>query len=160
MDLEGSGGLDDTLVPVDFEQNGQIDADIIHRYLVTQIPVSAQLHVIFDCCHSGSAMELPYVYRTDEYGNVSAMDNIQSGIRLATSAAQLLQGGFTMQKMQNAEQLYAGATSFFKSLKHMGEPSEEGLGESDTGAGHEYTRAENKKVFLFSGCKWLWEAHL
>jgi metacaspase-1 len=137
---------------VDFETNGQIDADIIHRYLVSQLPNTAQLHAIFDCCHSGSAMELPYVYRTDDDGNVNLVDNIKQGLQLATSAATLLAGGFTISKVQDAEQLYAGASSFFKSLQHRGGEGEEGLAESESTESHEYTKGENKRVFLFSGC--------
>jgi hypothetical protein len=38
------------------------------------MPESAQLTAIFDCCHSGSVMELPYTYRTDEDGNVNIVD--------------------------------------------------------------------------------------
>jgi hypothetical protein len=66
--------MDDTIVPVDYEQCGQIDSDVLHKQLVTPLHSSCQLHCIFDCCHSGSAIELPYVYRTDEDGNVSLMD--------------------------------------------------------------------------------------
>jgi metacaspase-1 len=68
------GGIDDTICPVDFQQNGQIDADILHDHLVSRMPPSAQLHAVFDCCHSGTAMQLPFTYRTDEDGNVSLLD--------------------------------------------------------------------------------------
>jgi hypothetical protein len=99
-------------------------------------------------------MELPFVYRTDADGNVNMVDNIKQGIQLASAAAHLLNGGFTMDKVQDAEQLYAGATSFFKSLQHMGgEGGEQGLGESESAGQHEYIKGENKRVFLFSGCK-------
>jgi len=66
--------IDDTICPVDFQENGQIDSDILHQRLVSQLPPDAQLHCVFDCCHSGSAMELPYVYRTDDEGNVNLVD--------------------------------------------------------------------------------------
>jgi hypothetical protein len=66
--------MDDTIVPVDFEERGQIDSDVLHRQMVSALPQSSQLHCIFDCCHSGSAIELPFVYRTDDEGNVSLMD--------------------------------------------------------------------------------------
>lgn len=52
----------------------QINADIMHANLVYPMPPDAQLHAIFDCCHSGSVMELPFVYRTDEDGNVNMVD--------------------------------------------------------------------------------------
>lgn len=77
-----SSGYDDTIVPVDFERNGQIDSGTLHRHLVSALPQNSTLFVIFDCCHSGSALELPYVYRTDEYGNVSVIDNLRQGFEL------------------------------------------------------------------------------
>jgi hypothetical protein len=69
-----ASGMDDTIVPVDFEENGQIDSGTLHRHLVSALASGSQLHVILDCCHSGSAMELPFVYRSDENGNVSMVD--------------------------------------------------------------------------------------
>lgn len=73
-DGDRQSGFDDTIVPVDFEKNGQLDSDTLHRHLVSALAPGCQLHIIFDCCHSGSAVELPYVYRTDEDGNVSLID--------------------------------------------------------------------------------------
>jgi metacaspase-1 len=61
-------------VPVDFEEAGQIDSDVLHRCVVSPLPQGTQLHAIFDCCHSGSTLELPYVYRTDDEGNVNLLD--------------------------------------------------------------------------------------
>lgn len=73
-DGDRESGFDDTIVPVDFERNGQIGSDTLHRHLVSRLAPGSQLHIIFDCCHSGSAVELPYVYRSDEDGNVSMVD--------------------------------------------------------------------------------------
>jgi hypothetical protein len=67
-------GIDDTICPVDFAESGQINSDILHQVLVSRLPPTAQLHAVFDCCHSGTAMELPYTYRTDEDGNVNLVD--------------------------------------------------------------------------------------
>jgi len=73
-DGDRASGMDDTIVPVDFEQQGQIDSDTLHRRLVSALAPGSQLHVILDCCHSGSALELPFVYRSDENGNVNMVD--------------------------------------------------------------------------------------
>lgn len=75
-------GYNDTIVPADFEVNGMITSDTLHRHLVSALPRNSTLFVLFDCCHSGSAVELPYVYRTDEDGNINLMDNIQAGMQL------------------------------------------------------------------------------
>jgi len=97
-DGDRSSGFDDTIVPVDFERNGQISSNTLHRHLVSALPPNSTLFIIFDCCHrldpsprkdrsgtnssSGSAVELPFVYRTDEDGNVNIMDNLRMGAQL------------------------------------------------------------------------------
>jgi metacaspase-1 len=56
-----------------------------------------------------------------------------------------------MNKMRDAEVLYAGAQSFFKGLQHMGEGGggEEGLGDADVS---DY-RGETRRVIMYSGCR-------
>ncbi|KAB8339209.1 hypothetical protein FH972_022143 [Carpinus fangiana] len=130
-DGDRASGFDDTIVPVDFEQNGQIDSDTLHRHLVSALHPSSTLFIIFDCCHSGSAVELPFVYRTDDDGNINLMDNLKTGVQLLGEAGYLIQGGFTFDKLAHAKELYAGATSFFRGLKHMGEQQQEGLAEDE-----------------------------
>ena len=83
-DGDRRSGFDDTIVPYDFEQNGQISSDTLHRNLVSALAPNSTLFVIFDCCHSGSALELPFVYRTDEDGNVNLVDNLKEGVALAS----------------------------------------------------------------------------
>ena len=60
-DGDRGAGFDDTIVPVDFEKKGQITSDTLHRRLVSKLPPSSSLFIVFDCCHSGSAVELPFV---------------------------------------------------------------------------------------------------
>ena len=74
-DGDRESGLDDTIVPVDYERSGQINSDTLHKTLVSALPQNSTLFVIFDCCHSGSAIELPYVYRSDADGNVSMVSH-------------------------------------------------------------------------------------
>ncbi|KAK5136745.1 hypothetical protein LTR08_002041 [Meristemomyces frigidus] len=146
-----ASGFDDTIVPVDYVENGMIPSGILHRTLVTHLPPNSSLFIVFDCCHSGSAVELPYVYRTDEDGNVSMLDNIQAGMRLVGAASRLVEGGFTVGKLNDAESLLAGATSFFKGLSHQQEVDRYGLGESDTLDAYASEGAKN--VCMYSGCR-------
>lgn len=63
----------------------------------------------------------------------------------------LIQGGFSVQKVQEARELIAGATSFFNSLKHRTGPvDEEGVGEEHF---VEDWKSEHKRVIMYSGCK-------
>lgn len=149
-DGDRDSGYDDTIVPVDFEQSGQLDSDTLHRRLVSKLPPTSTLFIIFDCCHSGSAIELPYMYRSDADGNVSLKDNVKQGMSLMSAASHLLQGGFTMSKVSEAKAIMTGAKSFLNNLKHVGQPQEEGLGEEHF---QEDWKGEHKNVFMYSGCK-------
>lgn len=143
-------GILDTICPVDFRRNGQIDSDTLHQHLVSRMPPSSTLFVILDCCHSGSALELPYVYKSDDDGNVSMIDNIREGVHLMGEASDLFMGGFSFNKLAEAQDLYAGATNFFRCFKHLGEQQAPGLGADENNAMYE---REHKMVTMFSGCR-------
>lgn len=53
-------GYDETLIPVDFKESGQILDDDVFKILVKPMKRDVQVTVLMDCCHSGSALDLPY----------------------------------------------------------------------------------------------------
>ncbi|GAA5918649.1 hypothetical protein JCM1841_002292 [Sporobolomyces salmonicolor] len=65
-DLDGDedDGYDETIYPLDFKQSGEIVDDEMHAIMVRPLPQGCRLTAIFDCCHSGSALDLPYMYST------------------------------------------------------------------------------------------------
>ncbi|KAK5184734.1 Ca(2+)-dependent cysteine protease, partial [Cryomyces antarcticus] len=103
----------------------------LHRVIVSPMHPQVRLTILFDCCHSGSAVELPYVYRPNSAGQVNLVDNVKKGMSLVAAAANLVQGGFTMNKVNDAKMLLGGAKSFFAGLQHRdaGPTNEDGLGE-------------------------------
>ncbi|KAK4945520.1 hypothetical protein LTR66_014379 [Elasticomyces elasticus] len=149
-DGDRSSGFDSTIVPVDYETMGQLDSDTLHRHIVSALAPQSTLFVVFDCCHSGSAIELPFVYRSDADGNVNLMDNVKQGMHLVGAATHLIQGGFTINKVGEAKQLIAGATSFFRGLTHSGGHQEAGLNPEEF---EEDWVSERKMVTMFSGCR-------
>ncbi|KAF9478415.1 peptidase C14 [Pholiota conissans] len=58
-------GYDEVIYPVDYESEGHIVDDEIHDTMVKPLPAGCRLTAIFDSCHSGSAMDLPYIYSTE-----------------------------------------------------------------------------------------------
>lgn len=149
-DGDRDSGYDSTIVPVDFEQNGQLDSDKLHRTLISALPPSSTLFIIFDCCHSGSAVELPFVFRSDGEGNVSLIDNVKTGVQLFNQATSLIHGGFSASKLSQAKDLFAGAQTLFKQFQHAGEEQEEGVGEEHF---QEDWVSEHKFATMFSGCR-------
>ncbi|KAK0841781.1 Ca(2+)-dependent cysteine protease [Friedmanniomyces endolithicus] len=65
-DLDGDedDGYDEVIYPVDFRQAGHIVDDEMHRIMVHNLQGGVRLTAIFDSCHSGSALDLPYIYST------------------------------------------------------------------------------------------------
>jgi hypothetical protein len=49
-----------TLIPVDFQRAGQILDDDLYTHLVKKTRHGVTVTVLMDCCHSGSALDLPY----------------------------------------------------------------------------------------------------
>ncbi|OUM65245.1 hypothetical protein PIROE2DRAFT_41838 [Piromyces sp. E2] len=66
-------GFDETILPLDFQKSGQIVDDVIYEHLVTPLPQGCRLTAIFDSCHSGTVLDLPYTYQCD--GQVEVIEN-------------------------------------------------------------------------------------
>jgi hypothetical protein len=60
-------GLDETIVPLDYQEAGEISDDTLYHELVVALRGSgACLTVVADCCHSGTGLDLPINYSADE----------------------------------------------------------------------------------------------
>ncbi|KAK4521988.1 uncharacterized protein ATC70_004527 [Mucor velutinosus] len=60
--------FDETIYPLDFQEfegeSGQLRDDDMHDLLVKPLPPKCRLTCIFDSCHSGTVLDLPFVYST------------------------------------------------------------------------------------------------
>ena len=65
------------LVPLDYSSNGLIRDDQLYNLLVKELPLGyGNLFSIIDACHSGTSLDLPYVYRSDaEYNYIEIKIN-------------------------------------------------------------------------------------
>ncbi|CCD20056.1 peptidase, putative, (fragment), partial [Trypanosoma vivax Y486] len=54
--------FDQCLLPVDYEKNGCILDNDIHKVLLSRLPAGVRLTAVFDCCHSGTMMDLAFKY--------------------------------------------------------------------------------------------------
>lgn len=55
-------GHDETILPCDYENSGQIRDDEIWGTMVYPLPAGVKLTAVMDCCHSGTGMDLPLDY--------------------------------------------------------------------------------------------------
>jgi hypothetical protein len=58
-------GYDETLIPVDFQKQGQIRDDDLLRILVRPMKEGVTMTCLMDCCHSGTVLDLPYRFTAD-----------------------------------------------------------------------------------------------
>ena len=65
QDGDEDDGYDETLVPVDFQRNGQIRDDDIFKILVKPLRAGVTMTCLMDCCHSGTVLDLPYRFTAD-----------------------------------------------------------------------------------------------
>lgn len=62
---EEADGYDEALVPRDFQSSGMIRDDDLYEILVKELPMGVHMTSLMDCCHSGSIMDLPYIFKGD-----------------------------------------------------------------------------------------------
>jgi len=64
QDLDGDevDGWDEVIYPLDFKRNGSIIDDEMHNIMVKPLPSGCRLTGLFDSCHSGTVLDLPYIY--------------------------------------------------------------------------------------------------
>jgi len=135
-DLDGDedDGYDEVIYPLDFKMAGHIVDDEMHWIMVRPLAPGVRLTAIFDSCHSGTALDLPYVYSTQ---------GVLKEPNLAKEAGQgLLQAGMSYMRgdlggvFSDLSGLYKKATS--------GQGAEERTRQ---------TRTAPADAIMWSGCK-------
>ncbi|RIA93234.1 caspase domain-containing protein [Glomus cerebriforme] len=135
-DLDGDedDGYDETIMPLDFQKNGQIIDDIMHDIMVRPLPPGVRLTAIFDSCHSGTALDLPYIYST--HGKVKEPNLLsESSNALMNAGMSYLRGDFGGIKT---------------SLVSFGKKATSG---KNISAQNKQTKSSPADVIMLSGCK-------
>ncbi|EGF82355.1 hypothetical protein BATDEDRAFT_9780 [Batrachochytrium dendrobatidis JAM81] len=144
-DGDEEGGYDQTIVPLDHEQAGQITDDEMNAILVHPLPKGARLTAVFDCCHSGSVLDLPYTYSVDGNLEITFKDNTKEILKHGLQAGLALFKNDKETAMREAFQ----AVSLVKESK-TGQPS------ANAEAARKKTieqKSSEADVVMFSGCK-------
>jgi len=132
VDTDGdeANGYDETILPCDYKSAGQIVDDEIWLRLVKPVPAGCRLTSVMDCCHSGTGMDLPYVF-TAPRGNT----DIQ--VEKISLIAKSLLGGLKGKKKMHLGDLFGG---------HSSKPTTGGMNQ-------EGKKMSAGEVLLFSGCR-------
>jgi hypothetical protein len=136
-DLDGDedDGYDEVIYPVDFETNGHIVDDMMHDIMVRPLPPGCRMTAIFDSCHSGSALDLPYIYSTE--GKIKEPN-------LAAEAGQGLLSAVTSYARGDMSGVFSSVSGLIKTASGNGQKAEK------------YARATKTSpadVIMWSGCK-------
>jgi hypothetical protein len=112
-------GRDELLVPLDYEKKGMISDDILSSVFNYFLP-ETKVIVLFDCCHSGSLLDLKYNYdaKTDKHYMENSRSNLTNTI-LMISGCMDNQTSADAYNLEN-QRKYSGAmtSSFLSSLKN------------------------------------------
>ncbi|KAL7417291.1 caspase domain-containing protein [Mrakia frigida] len=138
QDLDGDedDGNDETIYPCDFKQTtpGHIVDDEMHAIMVRPLPAGCRLTAIFDSCHSGSALDLPYIYSTE--------GKIKEPNLLAEAGQGILGAGMSYLKGDMGG-MFKGAMNTFKQVTSGGQASQN----------TKQTKTSAADVISWSGCK-------
>jgi hypothetical protein len=135
-DLNGDeeSGKDDVIYPLDFEQAGPIIDDDIHDIMVRPLPQGARLTALFDCCNSGTALDLPYFYSTK---------GLLKEPNLIKEAGEGLLSAYKSYTSGDIEGMVSQVTSLFNRVS-VGNDGYEAV---------KKTKTSPSDVIMFSGCK-------
>lgn len=136
-DLDGDegDGFDEVIYPVDFKRAGHIVDDVMHDVMVRPLPPGCRLTAIFDSCHSGSALDLPYIYSTE--GKVKEPN-------LAAEAGQGLLSAVTSYARGDMSSVFSSVTGLIKTATGSDKRASERA---------KRTKTSPADVISWSGCK-------
>ncbi|KAF9534117.1 caspase domain-containing protein [Crepidotus variabilis] len=134
-DGDEGDGYDEVIYPVDFEAKGEIVDDLMHNIMVKPLPPGCRLTAIFDSCHSGSALDLPYIYSTE--GKVKEPN-------LAAEAGQGLLSAVTSYAKGDMGGVFKSAMGIVKTATGKNQKADKIA---------KATRTSPADVISFSGCK-------
>ena len=104
-------GFDESIIPVDFQDNGQIIDDDILDIFVKRMKGGVTCTVVMDCCHSGSVLDLPYYYSANDKGGMKmekkfAFDPADKKKKVVSKEGEVSRGGKSKNQLE-AERIAA-----------------------------------------------------
>lgn len=139
-------GYDQTVVPVDHGTAGQIIDDEVHDVLCRDLPEGVRLTAVFDCCHSESIMDLPYIYNIN--GNLEIVESNRN-----ETIAKLIGGGTRL--LLNKQNKQRARMRFAMDVVDIAKEARNGRDKRSEAAkaGHIESNTTTADIIMFSGCK-------
>ncbi|KAF9109930.1 Ca(2+)-dependent cysteine protease [Mortierella sp. AM989] len=83
-------GYDEIIYPCDYLRSGIISDDEMYDLMVKDLPTGVQLTALVDACHSGTMLDLPYVYNGDHVTALDKVTRTKVGAMAAMSASDVV----------------------------------------------------------------------
>lgn len=140
-DGDEEDGMDETLIPVDYQKAGHIVDDDVHAVLCRGLPKGVRLTAIMDCCHSESILDLPYVYTVNGELQIIETSKNEGIVTIIGAGTRFLLDG-------NRKKAVSNITNGMKLLMSGGKG-----GNSEAREKTIKTRSTEADIISFSGCK-------
>eukprot|EP00397_Hematodinium_sp_SG-2012_P034670 GEMP01037201.1.p1 GENE.GEMP01037201.1~~GEMP01037201.1.p1 ORF type:complete len:362 (+),score=69.00 GEMP01037201.1:75-1160(+) len=95
-------GMNETLLPIDFQRSGMITDDELNKIMIEPLPSGCKLTVFFDACHSGTGMDLSYALTPEGWKEAANPLHVQADVVMIsgcmdeqTSADAMINGSAT-----------------------------------------------------------------
>lgn len=96
-------GRDECICPLDYSTAGLITDDELRAKLVDPLPKGARLFGLFDCCHSGTILDLKYNYLFQAIGSKDSYEmQVERRARLCKANVTLISGCLDSQTSADA----------------------------------------------------------
>ncbi|KAI1316402.1 Ca(2+)-dependent cysteine protease [Mortierella claussenii] len=80
-------GYDEIIYPCDYLRSGIISDDEMYDLMVKELPAGVQLTALVDACHSGTMLDLPYIYNGNHITALEKVTRTKVGAMAAMSAS-------------------------------------------------------------------------
>ncbi|KAI8599934.1 peptidase C14 [Dissophora ornata] len=80
-------GYDEIIYPCDYLRSGIISDDEMYDLMVKELPAGVQLTALVDACHSGTMLDLPYIYNGNHVTALEKVTRTKVGAMAAMSAS-------------------------------------------------------------------------
>ncbi|KAI0319440.1 caspase domain-containing protein [Amylostereum chailletii] len=114
-------GMDEMIFPVDYKENGPLIDDTLFEELIRPLPAGCRLSAVFDSCHSGSILDLLYLYHSN--GRIMGSDVTPKFVNLRKTPAEVIcwsgsqDSGTSADTSINGLQVGAMSYAFIKALR-------------------------------------------
>ena len=75
-------GYDEALCPLDYNDNGMLIDDELFDILIEPLSQGVHMVSLMDCCHSGTILDLPYIFKPNSDGTMPTSMSLDDTINL------------------------------------------------------------------------------